>query len=63
MEAINTYINELDADQKADFKDRIGDKLFGSHPEDAAQLSKAEKLPFGMGRWFWDFFNRHNSPD
>jgi hypothetical protein len=63
MEAINPYINEFDADQKADFKDRIGDKLFGSHPEDAAQLSKAEKLPFGMGRWFWDFFNRHNSPD
>jgi len=45
IHAINPYVHEFEAQKRGDFKDRIGDKLFGVHPEDAARMRKAERVP------------------
>ena len=48
MTAISPFVADFDATTKEKFKDRIGEKLFGSHPEDAALLNKSDKLPIGL---------------
>ena len=52
IHAINPYVNEFEPQKRGDFKDRIGDKLFGVHPEDAARISKADRLPSGRFKKF-----------
>lgn len=45
IHTINPYVHEFEPQKRGDFKDRIGDKLFGVHPEDAARMRKAERVP------------------